>query len=168
MTPQQLTTLKAAILADTAPAVVTARTDRNDPEVARLYNLPAAPDYFIWRDSVTWDEIMQNGFDWVLVDNLAAGKARIWEWLFRNTQTAMNATKANIRAGVAECWKGSAPMNDQRGVVFGHCQKRATKCEKVFATGAGTSTTVDGVGPADGTFFGDISGNDVSAALNLP
>ena len=165
LTTAQLQTLKAAIFADTDPEIIAALADRVDSEIARLYNLPAAPDYFIWRNLVTWDEIMQNGIDWVRVDNLSVGKARIWEWLFKNLQTSINPTKPNIRAGIAESWKGTAADNAVRQVVFNHCQKRATKAEKLYSTGAGTSTTVDGVGPADSTFFGDLVTDDVSAAI---
>jgi len=166
LTEAQCTTLAAHIRANTDQAVIDALAIRNDSELARLYNSPTSPAYYIWRNNVTADEIMQNGFDWVRVDNLSVGKARIWEWLFDNQSRSINPTKANVRAGIAECWKGTAADNAVRGVVFGHCQKVATVAEKVFATGAGTSTTVDGVGPADATFFGTVTIDDIGRALN--
>lgn len=166
MTPQQLSALKAHILASTDPGVIAARQIGNATELVRLYNLPASPDYFIWRDLVSQDEIMQNGFDWVRVDNLSVGKARIWEWLFDNPQRSINPSKPNVRAGIGECWKGTAADNAVRHVVYQHCQRRATVAEKIYASGSGTSTTDQGVGPADGTWFGMVNIDIIGQALN--
>jgi hypothetical protein len=164
MTPQQL---KAAILADNDPAIVQARTDRVDSEIARLYNLPAAPVYWIWRTAVPWDEILQNGFDFLRVDNLSIGKARVWEWLFKNQANAIDPRKANIRQGVIEAWKGTQADLDVRAQVWLHCQRQASKVERLFATGAGTAATIDGVGPGVSTVTAPLTTAAVSAALNL-
>jgi len=168
MTEQQLQTFRDDILANQDPAVVQALADRVDSEIARLYNLPAVPDFWIWRNAVTLDEIMQNeGFDWVRVDNLSVGKARIWEWMFKNQSQSINPTKPNIRAGIGETWKGTAADTVVRGVIFEHCQKKASQAELLFATGDGTPTTIDGVGPGDASFHGAVTTNDVSNALNV-
>ena len=100
------------------------------------------------------------------VDNLSVGKARIWEWLFDNQQRTIQPYKVNIRGGIAECWKGTAPDLAVRQVVFGHCQKKASVVEKIFAVGAGTASDVNGSGPADAGFVGPVSINDVATALN--
>ena len=146
LTTEQRATLRADALAN--PDTAQKFTDGDLAGLADLYNAKAAPAFYIWRESVALDEIMQNGFDWVRVDNLSIGKARIWEWMFHNQQQAINPTKANVRAGIAECWKGTAADNAVRGIVFGHCQAAATRVQKLFAVGPGTSTTVDGAGPA--------------------
>lgn len=156
----QLTQLRAAILADTTPSVQAALAIRNDNEIARLYNLEST--FIVWRTSVSQDEIQLNGFDWVLVDNLSVGKARIWEWLFNNQARSLNPSKANVRAGIQECWKGTAAMLAVQAVVLGHCKRPATVAERVFTTGTGTDAT-----PGDlGSFEGSLSVNDVSTALN--
>ena len=69
---------------------------------------------------------MQNGFDWVEVDNLTVGKARIWEWLFDNATTTINPSKANVRAGIAECWKGTAAKLAVQAAVLAHCKAHLT------------------------------------------
>lgn len=166
LTEPQRQTLAAHIRANQDAAVVAALAIRNDVELARLYNLPAAPSFYIWRTEVAESDILSNGFDWVRVDNLTVGKARIWEWLFGFGTRTIDATKSNIRAGIAECWKGTAADLAVRQVVFNHCQKQATVAEKLFATGAGTASDVNGSGPAIGAFVGDISIDDVSYALN--
>jgi hypothetical protein len=131
-------------------------------EIAVLLNAPAAPDFYIWKSSVTNAEILQNGMDWLRVDNLTIGKSRIWEWMFQFG--SVDPSKANVRAGIAEVWKGTAADNAVRLSVFQHCQTLATRLQKLFATGAGTATTVDGVGPATTTVW-TINYNEVKDAM---
>jgi hypothetical protein len=164
MTPEQLAALKAHI--DASPDLSGFPLNSDGAfEIAALLNLPATPEYLIWKDSVTEAEILQNGMDWLRVDNLSVGKARIWEWLFKFASA--NPSKANVRAAFAEVWKGTAADNTVRLSVFQHCQKPATRCEKLFSTGAGTTTTQDGVGPATATWFGSVSYAEVEAARRL-
>lgn len=164
MTEAQLATLKAHILTNTAVADFLA--SRNDTAIADWYNAQASPAFYVWRNAVTQDEIMQNGFDWTQVDNQTVGKARIWEWLFNNADRSINPTKANVRAGIMECWKGTTAMLAVRLVVLGHCQKVASNLERLFATGTGTATTVDGVGPGTTTVYGEVSVWNISDCLN--
>ena len=156
MTPEQLSTLRAAVLADPTLSAV----GRNDTELARLLNLPTA--FVVWRSSVSQDEIMQNGFDWVRVDNLSVGKARIWEWLFDNDQRSINPSKVNVRAGIDEAWKGTAADLAVRAAVYVHCKRAATRAEQILGSGTGTDATPGTLG-----FEGDVSINDIGAMWNL-
>lgn len=160
MTPAQLQTLKADIEAD---QVLNAFPNNSDGafEIAKAYNLNASPNFTVWKTSVSQDEIMQNGFAWVEVDNLTVGKARIWEWMFQNTSRSINPSKANVRAGIAECWSGNAARNAVQAVVLGHCKRLATRAEKLFATGTGSEAV-----PATMTFSGPLSYADVEIARN--
>ncbi len=155
MTPEQLSTLKAAVIADPTLSAV----GRNDTELARLLNLPTA--FICWRTLVSQDEIMQNEFDWVRVDNLSIGKARIWDWLFYNAQRAINPSKPNVRAGIAECWKGTAADLAVRAAVLAHCKRAATRAEGILATGAGTDAN-----PGLFDFEGSVSINDIGEMWN--
>jgi hypothetical protein len=137
LTEQQITTLANYINTDPAFAALPKNRD-GAFEIVPVLDQLASPDFYVWRTSVTLDEIMQNGFDWVLVDNLAAGRARIWEWLFKNEGTIINPSKSNVRDGIGECWKGTAAMDAQRNVVLGHCKRKATRLEKLFAVGTGS------------------------------
>ncbi len=157
LTPQQLITLRAACFADPASAAFFVEPGNAAGLQARL-NGDSSPEFSVWRESVTQDEIMQNGFDWVRVDNLSVGKARIWEWLFNNASRSMNPSKPNVRAGIDECWKGTAADLAVRAAVYGHCRRAATVAEKVFATGVGTAEN-----PAVAGWSGNV--NSVEAAL---
>ena len=159
LTPAQRTTLKANILA--TPAALAFYAVGNLSGLADFYNTTDAPSFFVWRTSVPLNEIMLNGFDWTRVDNLSVGKARIWEWMF-DTVGAIDPTKPNIRAGIEAVWVGTAADLAVRAVVYGHCQRTASRIEKLFAVGAGT-TVVNGSGPAtmglEGPLnFGDLVG----------
>lgn len=159
MTPEQLATLKAVLLADQALAQYI--IDYRDDLVRDYYNAASDPAFVVWRTSVTQDEIMQNGFDWVRVDNLSVGKARIWEWLFDNGSTSINPSKANVRAGIDEVWKGTAADLAVRAAVYVHCKRTANRVERIFATGVGSDAV-----PGLLTFEGEITTSDVSAMLS--
>ena len=163
MTEEQITLLAAHIRASVDPAVVAARDTRNDTEVARLYNLPSNPSFFIWRKFVSLDDVINNNFDWVLVDNLSVGKARIWEWLFSNSDKAIDATKSSVRAGIAECWKGTAAMLAQQSSILNQCKRTLSVGESVFATGLGTT-----VEPGETSFEGTVTIDHIGRALNSP
>lgn len=167
LTQAQLATLKAAIDADPALAAKPLNGDGYFDIAQILNNQVASPDFWVWRTAVDFEEIRANGFDWVRVDNLTPGKARIWEWMFKSFTAPINPSKVNDRAGIAEVWKGTAADNAVRGVVFGHCQMKASRAQKLFAVGAGTSTTIDGAGPATMEVIA-LTPLDVEQARALP
>jgi hypothetical protein len=161
LTHEQLTILAAAIAAETDPDFVEYRTQGATGAMADFYSA-AHPTFIVWRTSVTQDEIMQNGFDWTRVDNLANGPARIWEWMFNNQVRAINPSKLNVRDGIEAVWKGTAADLAVRAAVYVHCKRNATKGEALFATGTGTTAS-----PGALTFEGYISNGDIVAAINL-
>ena len=149
MTPAQLTTLRAAVLADPTGAAFF----QAPGHAAGLQAYLNGDSTFIaWRTSVTQDEIMLNGFDWTRVDNLSTGAARVWEWLFDNGLKAFNPSKANVRAGIEQVWKGTAADLAVRAAVYVHCKEAASVAEKMLATGTGT-----GANPGLRTFEGDVT-----------
>lgn len=158
MTPAQLATLKAAIDADPVLSAMPMNSD-GAFDIAAALNQVASPDFIVWRTKVLQDEITQNGFTWTEVDNLTVGKARIWEWLFGNSDRSFNPSKSNVRAGIVECWSGTAGKLAVQAVVLGHCKRKATRAEKILATGTGSNAS-----PATMSFDGNLSYQDVEAA----
>lgn len=159
---EQLTAFAAALAAETDPDLVSARDSGATPLIAAWYNTTHSPDLIVWRTYVSQDEIMQNGFDWVRVDNLATGKARIWEWMFDNENRSFNPSKPNVRAGIEEVWKGTAADLAVRAAVYVHCKRKATRIEALFAVGTGTDESPSTLG-----FEGNLSEYDVTQALAL-
>lgn len=157
MTPEQLATLKAAILAETNPAFVTMRTANDEQGMADWYNDSSA--VYVWRTAVPRKEAQGSGFDWTQVDNLTVGQARIWfDALFDGGP--MNAADAGQRAGVAEAWKGTAAKLAVKAYVLGVCKRLATRCEALFATGTGSQAEPSALG-----FEGAVSAQDIANAL---
>lgn len=160
MTPTQQATLKAYIQADPVFSVYPNNSD-GWFEIAKKLNEVYTPSFIVWKTRVTQDEIMQNGFDWVQVDNLSVGKARIWEWLFKNSSSSINTSKLNVRAGIDEVWKGTGAMLAIRAAVYVHCKREATVFEKIMATGTGTD-----VSPASMEIEGSVSYLTVGEVIN--
>jgi hypothetical protein len=158
MTPAQLTALKADIAADPAFANVP-RTGDGAYEIAQAYNLPASPEFVVWKTSVEPDEIMRNGMDWTRVDNLSVGKARIWDWITR--LGTFDASRLNIRAAIDATWVGTSADLAVRAMVYTHCKRPASRVEKLFAAGLGTTAA-----PATMSFEGAINYQDVLSAWN--
>lgn len=165
LTPQQLAALKAAIDADPILAAKPLNSDGYFETALALNTELATPDFYVWRTSISVADIMANGFDWTRVDNMTVGEARIWE--FMTALGSIDPSKANIRAGVNEAFKGTAQDNSMRLVIFGHCQELATRTKKLFASGAGAPTTDAGTGPATPTVLA-VTPIDVEAARALP
>ncbi len=160
MIPEQLATLKAAILADQTLASQPMNSD-GAYNIKEALNQIASPDFIVWKTDVSVDEIMRNGMDWARVDNLSVGKARIWDWLSR--LGAFNAAKTNVRAGIDAAWVGTAPDLAVRAAIYVHCKRKATRIEKILATGTGTD-----VSPATMSFEGLLSYQDVESARSQP
>lgn len=149
---------KTALLANIqiTPVALTLYTDGNLSGLADFYNEPAAPAFTVWKSSVSAEEIMRNGFDWTRVDNLAVGLARVWEWMFQFG--TIDPSRANIRAGIEQVWKGTAPDLAVRAAVYVHCKRPASRIERLFATGTG-SDAVPGTMVYEGPLnFGDLIG----------
>lgn len=159
LTPAQQATLKSDVEADPVLSLLPPSPD-NAYAIADAYKVLTTPDFIVWKSKVTLDEIMQGGFDWVQVDNLTVGKARIWEWMFSNDFRAINPAKINVRAGIDEAWKGTAAMLAVRADVYTRCKRVANRLEKLFATGTGSEAS-----PATMELEGTVSYQEVFQAM---
>lgn len=156
LTSTQIAALKTACLADTV-GCKPFHDAANDDALAGYFNADTAT-FIVWRTSVTKEEITQDpSFDWTRVDNLSVGKARIWDLMFDNSSRAINASNANVRAGIAAAWVGAAADLAVQAAVLAKCKRSATRAEKALASGTGTS-----VSPAVMTFQGTISVGEAS------
>jgi hypothetical protein len=161
LTTAQLQALKASIAADPVLSALPL-TSASAQVIADAYNEPASPAYVVWRTSLSRHEAQSDGFDWTQCDNLTTGQARIWEWIF-NTTGSMNPSEPGIRSGITECWKGTAPKVAVATFVLGKCKRNASRAEKLFATGSGSTAS-----PSTMAFEGALSSDDVQQARELP
>ena len=161
LTPEQLQTFRAALYAETDPEFVGYREAGMAQPMTEWYNRPANPPKVVWKTALQLEEITSNGFDWVRVDNLSVGKARIWEWMFGSEDKSINPSKPNIRAGIAEVWKGTAADLAVQATVLAHCKRGTSRIESLFAVGAGTDAS-----PATMGFEGMLTEMDISRAVS--
>lgn len=145
LTPAQREVVRQDILADPVLSALPPSSDAINA-IILAYIQPASPVCTVWKTRVSQDEIEQNGFDWVQVDNLTVGKARIWEWMFNNSERVINPSRLNVRQGVDEAWKGTAAMLAVRAAVYVHLKRPANRLEKLFATGACTDAAPSTMG----------------------
>lgn len=131
-----------------------------------------AAEYYVWRKSVPETDILADpAFDFTRVDNLSVGKDRVWTFMFRSG--SINPNIANIRAGIATVWVGTAQDLAVRAVVLAVCAKKASHFEKLFCTatpgGAGnrgilTNPDLLGIGAHSDLLESPIDGSHVQEA----
>jgi hypothetical protein len=156
MTSAQKDALLAFIQAD--PTANPLFTEGNLSGLADFLNGEASPAFIVWKTFVSRDDVMLNGFDWARVDNLSVGKARVWEWLVMGPTGGFNPSKVNVRAGIDATWVGTQADVAVRDAVYVHCKRPASRVEKLFATGTG-STAVPATMVIEGPLsFIDLTG----------
>ena len=154
LTTAQRTILAAHIRANSDPTVVAALAVRNDNAIVTVYN--ADSSFVAWRNQIEPDEYRE-ALDWTEVDNLTNGKARIWEWLTQGMTVSINASKANVRAGLNNAFNNTTTKTNLLAIAT----RFATLAESLFATGTGSTQS-----PGVLVFDGDITAEDVGRALN--
>lgn len=162
LTPAQLAAVKANILADPVLNAFPPTTD-GAFEIAAAYNLLATPDFWVWRTNVSRVEIYNqvspdaSSWNWTTYKNQGVAEQNAWTQMFMND--VANFSQANLRAGIAAIFTGSAPATAQRDHCLSMGRRKAIRIEKLLATGSGTT-----VSPAVMGFEGFISYQDVQDA----
>lgn len=155
MTPAQLTTLKAAILAETAPAFVALRTGNETGQMAEWFNVNST--FICWKPSVTIEQTgaVFNGGEWAGMTSANHTRLQtVAQYL-----SSYSPASAGIRAMFDNIWSGAGGALT-RAALLALWKRPATRGEKVFATGTGTDAS-----PGVLTFEGQISNSDIGDAL---
>ena len=190
LTTAQLQALKADIAANTATingVQIKDMPNNSDAnfDIAIWYNATASPDFIVWRDLPMEDVL--NLIDFakmtpadavpttpdlsVQVWNARAMSCQSKQFNLQNLTIGRSTApmkRANYRAGMQDCLtnipagaSGATIAANWTGVRDA-AKKKATRGEKVLATGAGTTAT-----PADLTFEGSLSYQDIAEARNI-
>lgn len=170
LTGPQLTTLKNDILAD---STLNSQPNNDDGNfaIAAAYNLTASPDFWVWRTAVSKDEFLEStsvdgttfNFTGAGYITRSQGERDAWNALFSSTGFA-NPSLSNVRQAVADIFSGgTAPAPANRTHLLTISRRKATRAEKLFATGTGSTGS-----PALMTFEGTLTPSEVSTARNLP
>lgn len=185
LSPAQLPTLKAAIVADNTLNSKPNNGDGNF-DIAAAFNMKASPNYFVWKSSIERKDVNytvspdNTVFDFAAYKSQSVAEQGTWELMFMGG--IGYPSFLNFRNGVFNIFSGSAPQNAQRAHIFAVCRRLATRGEKLFASAPQSAggitvgpnngnTTGDALGsatnPAVMGFEGDISQQDVEQARNL-
>ena len=135
MTPAQLATLKAAILAD---PVLVAWPQGSDGafEIAAALNLPATPSFIVWRSSLT-PELSRKAIiaGAVQLDNLTVGKRDALLYLCAGT---LDCTDAALRDAIDNL---CGTQNTLKASLAAAEKRSALRIEKIFSTGTGSDAS---------------------------
>ncbi len=106
LTTQQLTALKAAILAETDPAFVALRTAGATGAMAEWYSADSAPAFVVWKSLVSIAATGQafNGTEWAGMTS--ANHTRL-QTVAQFLAAGYNASKADVQAMFNDIWSGA-------------------------------------------------------------
>lgn len=167
LTPNQLSSLKADILAD---PVLAAQFESPDGRfaIAVAYNVVAGPDYWVWKTYVTKNDVVSSTsvdgttFNWTGNGFItrSAGEIAAWENLF-NASGSINPSLANVRQAFADIFSGAGNAAANRTHLLAIGRRKATRAEKLFASGSGSTGSPSTMG-----FEGVLTNADIEAAHN--
>lgn len=156
LTAAQQATLKADIIAD---SVLNAIPNNDDGafQIAGVYNTTFSPDYIVWKTNVPTNEC-KKAMVWTEFIGRSAGERDAWQFMLSNG--IINASDANVRQGILDIFSGVNGVQS-RANLTAISKRKATRAEKLFATGTGSDAQ-----PAVMGFEGNLSYQDVSSARN--
>ena len=160
LTDPQLAILRADITADPAFVGVSSTSD-GDYLIAAAYNLPAVPDFWIWRANLSVQEMISGnaagpGIDWDEYRLLAAGFQS--SFLALTQGQTVDTTQANIRSAFSGIFTAAGSPNSRANLIA-MARRKATRIEKLFAVGTGSPAS-----PAIAVFVGSIGFKEVGKA----
>lgn len=161
LTSAQLTTLKAAIAAETDPVLVTAREAGATGAMAAFYNTASNPAFIVWRTNVTNDELgdAMNGTEVAGLSSLNMQRLQV---LAAYSGGSQNMSRSDRRAAFDAVFSGAGGATT-RAAMAALWKRIATRAERLYATGTGTTAI-----PGLMTYEGQVSDANVIAAINLP
>lgn len=168
LTTAQLQALKTDINADASFNTLKTTPDGRNA-IAAAYNAAASPDFWVWRTAVTENELVNTTsvdgttFNWTGAGFISrtVGEQTAWARLF-GISGSVNPSLANVRQAFADILSGAtAPAPANRTHLLTIARRKATRLEKLFATGTGSTASPGTMG-----FEGSISYTDIEAALN--
>jgi hypothetical protein len=168
LTTEQLTRLRDDIASHPIWGSV-AHTGDNAFTIASAYNLPASPDFWVYRTSLAEQEIYEatssesTTWSWTTYMAQTVTERDAWMLMFRPGQ--INPSLPQARAGITQIFSGNTqPQIAQRTHLTALFRRRATEAEQLFVTtGAGTTAS-----PATMGHEGPITMSDVTQCWDVP
>lgn len=154
LTTGQLTTLAAAIAAETDPEFVAYRTNGQTTLMAGWYNQPSATA--AWANAAE-RAVLFEATNVAKFDGLTAGKRDAWRLMMDNAP--IDFGRNAMRKAVQDIWGNTDSIP-----VLEDLTEMATRAQALFG---GNSKTTNTVTALDRDFEGELASEDISAALAL-
>ena len=163
LTTSQLAALKAAILAETDPAFVTARTQGQTPFITAWFNADKVPNVKAWRRDVPPQD-SDEATPWVNFDNIAQpGKRDAWVLAFM--RWPRDYSKSSIRKWITDVWGNATAGSDAAAILTNAGLRNITRAEAIPAFGGTTSVATNSVSGLKLDWVGPVTDADIGAAL---
>jgi len=158
LTPAQLTTLKNNIIAD---GTLNALPNNSDGAfaIAIAYNLPASPNFTVWKTNVSISDVGQKFNGTELAGLTTLNNTRL-QTLAVFLAAGVNPSLPDNRQFFDDIFSGAGGTNT-RANLLALWKRLATRAEKLFATGTGSDPA-----PATLVVEGALSFQDVINARN--
>ncbi len=155
LTPAQLLTLKAAILAETDPTFVADRAAGATGAMADFFNA-SHPTYVVWKSSVPLTQVVAN-VDGVELVGLTSVKLAAYQCLL--LAGSVNPSSDRTRAGFDQVFSAAGGATT-RPLLLALWKRAARRIESLYAAGTGTNAV-----PATLVYEGTITSAHISEAL---
>lgn len=161
LTPAQLTTLKAAILAETDADFVLARDQGQTPLMRDWLNADKSPAVKAWRTSVP-PEVSDEATPWANFDTITqAGKRD--SWLHAFMRYPRDYSKGSIRKWITDVWGNATASSNAATILADAGLRNITRAESILGGAATASTgTVSAIKLG---WEGPLSDSDIGQAL---
>lgn len=159
MTPAQLATLKAAILADPALSSQPVTYD-GAYAIAEALNLPASPEFTVWKSSVPKNQVGKTFVASALAAITSGNNDKLANFAAWNE--IVEPYRADQRAFFDDVFSVAAGAST-RAALLALWKRLANRYEKLYATGTGSDAS-----PATLVLEGSCDYSDVYAARALP
>jgi len=160
LTPAQLATLKADILADS-----TLNANPNTPDgnqaIADAYNALAAPTWTVWKTNVSINEVGKK-FNGAELAGLTTGNQTRLQTVAAYLAGGVNPSLLDNRQFFDDIFSGAGGVTT-RANLLALWKRSSLRAEKLYSTGTGSVAA-----PATMTFEGTVSYIEVTNARNLP
>jgi len=155
MTPNQLTALKADIQTNFASQWAAGEYNI----IAAAYNSFAAPDFIVWKSNVSLSDIGTAFVATALAAMTSGNNDRLVSFALYNPN-GVQPSRSDHRAFFDDVFSPASGQST-REALLALWKRKATRAEKLFATGVGTD-----VSPATLVYEGHVSGQLVIEAMN--
>lgn len=167
LTPPQYATLANDITSVHAAEFAAALAATDDEAIAAAYRLAASPDFWVWRTTVSKNEVVgavsQDGTTFAWAGNgfitRAAGELTAWQELF-GSDGAVNPSLPQVRQAFTDIFSGTGNAASNRTHLATVARRKALRIERLFATGTGSTGS-----PGVLVYEGSLSYLEVAHAL---